>query len=141
MSIPKFRQPKRNFKLKVFTILNLKSCIKVLNSKSLRKFCELSKNLWDLVHIRRQHRVAGHGMRGNATTSHGGGQGQDLPPLTGLAQVFHPVIHGKSMGKWMKMDENAGNHRNIGKIYKFLDVFGRKVPVKKGSTREFNPVQ
>lgn len=26
-------------------------------------------------------------MRGDATTSHGGGQGQNLPPLTGLAQI------------------------------------------------------
>jgi hypothetical protein len=63
-----------------------------------------------------QHRIAGHGMRGDATTSHGGGQGQDLPPLTGLAQMewaaystdLHPEIHGKSIGKWMKMLEIIG---------------------------------
>lgn len=55
-------------------------------------------------------------MRGDATTSHGGGQGQDLPPLTGLAQMewaaystdLHPEIHGKSIGKWMKMLEIIG---------------------------------
>ena len=72
--------------------------------------------------MRLQHRIAGHGMRGDATTSHGGGQGQNLPPLTGLAQIRNGRKAGvisiqKSMeNPWENGFKKMGNHWKM-KIY------------------------